>query len=65
MKPSNKNGQNSWTLSITGYKTEFARKKLTFIGAQVKTTLQTIIPNTIQRNIIKIFAPYYYIKLTA
>jgi hypothetical protein len=31
----------------------------------IEQTLQTIIPNTIQRNIIKICALYYYIKLTA
>jgi hypothetical protein len=41
------------------------RKKMMYIGAQVKTILEIIIPHTIQHNITKISALRHYIKLTA
>jgi hypothetical protein len=57
-------GQNPWILNITGYKTESAKSNLTFIGAPVRKTLEITIPNTIQRNIIKICALYNSIRIT-
>jgi hypothetical protein len=54
----------SMDMKITGYKTESAGSNLTLIGAPVRTTLEITIPNTIQRNIIKICALYFSIRLT-